>query len=197
MLAASLRRYGDLPESEVDKLRRLFQIARVPRHTLLLRAGEPPGDVMFIVRGLVRLFYVSESGVERTNSFRSEGQLACSYSTALRTTVSDQFVETLEDCTLLVAPHDAFVDRWAGHPCWEPIMRRVTERLFLEEERRHRDLLMHDATTRYRRFVADRPKLARRLTQRQIAAYIGIAPESLSRIRATLTWVNAGLTRDT
>ena len=55
-----------------------------------------------------------------------------------------------------------------------------------EEERRHQELLTEDATTRYRAFVTERPALAARLTQRQIAAYIGVTPEAVSRIRAAL-----------
>jgi CRP-like cAMP-binding protein len=62
----------------------------------------------------------------------------------------------------------------------------MTERLFRDEERRHRQLLTEDATTRYRVFVTEQPRLAARLTQRQIASYVGVSPEALSRIRAAL-----------
>jgi CRP-like cAMP-binding protein len=62
----------------------------------------------------------------------------------------------------------------------------MTEQLFLDEERRHRELLTEDATTRYRTFLATEPGLVARLTQRQVAAYVGVTPEALSRIRTAL-----------
>jgi CRP-like cAMP-binding protein len=180
------RRWGAIPDTELAKAHAVFRPHRVPAHTLLQRAGEPVLHVSFIVRGLTRIFYVGAGGTERTKGFRAEGELVCSYSAVLRDGPSQQYIEALEPCELLTARRVEFARLSAGHPAWADIIGAMTERLFLDEERRHQGLLTEDATTRYRAFVTERPALAARLTQRQIAAYIGVTPEAVSRIRAAL-----------
>lgn len=183
LLDESFRRWGAVPDAELAKARGIFQPRRAPARSLLQRAGEPPEHLWFIVRGLTRMFYLDEGGAERTKGFRAEGELVCSYAAVLRDAPSQQFIETLEPCELLAAPQPAFIQLCAGHPAWAPVLGAMTRRLFLDEERRHRDLLTRDASARYRAFVIEQPALVARLTQRQIAAYVGISPETLSRIR--------------
>lgn len=179
-------RWGEVPDAELVKAHGIFRPRRVPARILLQRAGEPVEYVSFIVSGLTRIFYVGAGGVERTKAFRAEGELVCSYSAVLRDGPSQQFIETLEPSELLAARRSAFARLCAGHPVWADVLGAMTERLFLDEERRHRDLLTRNATARYRAFVTERPALAARLTQRQIAAYVGVSPEALSRIRAAV-----------
>jgi CRP-like cAMP-binding protein len=62
--------------------------------------------------------------------------------------------------------------------------------LYLRQEARQRELLLEDAATRCRGFVTGHPGLARRLTQAQIASYVGVTPVALSRIRGRLISVN-------
>ncbi|MEV4759599.1 Crp/Fnr family transcriptional regulator [Micromonospora sp. NPDC049559] len=183
-LDEGLRSWGELPDAELANAHAIFRPRRVPARTLLQRAGEPVEHVWFIVRGLTRMYYVAEGGAERTKGFRAEGELVCSYASALRGAPSRQFIETLEPTELLVAHQPAFARLRARHPAWATVLGAMTERLFLDEERRHRALLTQDAAARYHAFVTERPALAARLTQRQIAAYVGVAPETLSRIRA-------------
>ncbi|MCU7724921.1 Crp/Fnr family transcriptional regulator [Actinoplanes sp. KI2] len=185
-LDEGFRRWGPVPDAELAMAHAIFRPHRVPTRTLLQHAGAPAERVSFIVRGLTRMFYVGEGGVERTKGFRAEGELVCSYAAALRNKPSQLFIETLEPAELLTADRPAFVRLCAGHPAWAAVLGAMTERLFLDEERRHRQLLTEDATTRYRAFVAGQPALAARLTQRQIAAYVGVSAEALSRIRTAL-----------
>lgn len=180
---AFLRWDAALPPEQLAAAHTVFHPRAVPAGTMLQRAGEPAREVSFIVRGLTRLFHVGESGSQRTQGFRAEGDLVCSYAAALRAAPSDQFIEALEPCELLVATRAGFARLCAGHPAWTEMIAAMTRQLFLDEERRHRQLLTDDATTRYRAFLSARPALAARLTQRQIAAYVGVTPEALSRIR--------------
>lgn len=185
-LDEGFRRWAPVPAAELAKAHGIFHRRWVPAKTLLQRAGAPAEQVSFIVRGVTRMFYVGEGGVERTKGFRAEGELVCSYAAALRDAPSQQFIEALEPCELLTAHRLSFGRLCAGHPAWAAVLGAMTERLFLDEERRHRQLLTEDATTRYRAFVTEQPTLAARLTQRQIAAYVGVSPEALSRIRTAL-----------
>ena len=183
---ATLRRWAPIPDGELARAHRVFRPHRVPARTLLQRAGEPSDRVSFIVRGLVRVYLTVDGGAERVRAFRAEGELVCAYAAALRRAPATEHIETLEDCDLLTAARPAFEALCAGHPAWAAMLAAMNERLFLDEERRSRDLLGADAAARYRAFLTERASLVPRLTQRQIAAYVGITPEALSRLRHSL-----------
>jgi CRP-like cAMP-binding protein len=185
VLDRAFLRWASVPDVELAKAHAIFRPRRVPAGALLQRPGQPVEDVSFIVRGLTRIGYVGERGSERTKGFRAEGELVCAYSAAVQDAPSQQLIEALEPLDLLTAHRPAFVRLCAGHQVWRSMLAAMTERLFLDEERRHRALLTEDATARHKAFVTERPDLAARLTQRQIAAYVGISPEALSRIRTT------------
>lgn len=185
-----LRGSCDFPDAELAKTRRAFRPVAVPRGALLTRAGEWPDRVAFIVAGLVRLVYAAADGTERTYGFRAENQLVCAYSAVLRGERAEVSIEALEPCSLLVTSRAAFDELAAGHRCWQELIARLTEELYLQQEARQRELLLEDAATRYRSFVTARPGLAQRLTQAQIASYVGVTPVALSRIRARLISVN-------
>jgi CRP-like cAMP-binding protein len=183
-LDAALRRWAPIPDAELARAHRVFRPHHAPARTLLQRAGEPSDRVSFIVRGLVRIYLTADGGSERVRAFRAEGELVCAYAAALRRAPSAEHIETLEACDLLTASRPAFEALVGGHPAWAAMLAAMNERLFLDEEQRSRYLLGADAAARYRAFLAERPALAARLTQRQIAAYVGITPEALSRLRS-------------
>jgi CRP-like cAMP-binding protein len=195
MLDGAFRRWAAVPDADLAPTHAIFRPRQVPARTYLQRAGEPVEQVSFIVRGLTRICYVVDGGVERTTGFRAEGELVCVYAAALSGAPSQQFVETLEPCELLTARRVAFAELCASHPAWARVLVAMTERLFLDEQGRHRDLLTKDATARYRAFLTERPALAARLTQRQVASYVGVSPEALSRIRSALAAGEAGHSR--
>ncbi|BCJ47797.1 cAMP-binding protein [Actinoplanes ianthinogenes] len=184
VLAAGLRRWAPIPDAELVKARAVFRPRSVGAGTVLQRAGEPSRDVSFLVRGLTRLFF--PGAAERTKGFRAEGDLVCSYAAVLRDGPSQLCIEAVEPCELLTAGRPAFDRLCQGDPAWQAMLAAMTARLFLDEEQRQRDLLTMDATGRYQAFLEQRPGIAARLTQRQIAAYVGVSPEALSRIRHAL-----------
>jgi CRP-like cAMP-binding protein len=175
------------PPAELGRAGEVFRPAGLARGGFLVHAGEVPDRVALLVRGLMRLTYEDAAGMLRTYAFRAEGDLVCAYSARLRGVPSEMSIEALEDCRLLSAPGAAFDALCAGHEGWRSFVDAVYRERMVQAERRTQALLMDDAPTRYRAFLAERPELAARLTQRQTASYIGVTPEALSRIRRTLT----------
>ena len=68
--------------------------------------------------------------------------------------------------------------------CWQIVARKLAEMVFILKEKREAELLLSDAQERYQQFLADYPNLEKHIAQYHIASYLGITPESLSRIRA-------------
>ena len=93
----------------------------------------------------------------------------------------------LMDSELLVIRFRDFEALFDRHACWERVGRKIAEGMFISKERRERELLMLSAEERYRLFLGRYKHLEKRIPQYQIAAYLGITPVALSRIRRRLT----------
>lgn len=185
-LAAVMTVLADVPADQLAKASAIFQPTRVERGSVLLHAGDVPHTLMFVVSGMLRLFYLDDNGNEFTKSFCSANDLVTAYSALLLGTPSRLFIDALEDSALLVADYRDYLALSAQHPCWALVNQKRAELLFIKKEQRESALLLDDAQTRYRQFLSEYPGLDSRVKQHHIASYLGITPVSLSRIRARL-----------
>lgn len=176
----------DLPDEEWAWAAPHFQPRRFARGEYLARSDEALTHSHHIVRGLVRLFYITPDGVEHNKGFAAEGRVVGSAASKLAGAPAGFDIEALEHTETLSLPFSVADALVARHPAWERLRRLAMERLFLEKEQREKDFLTLDATERYRAFLERQPELARRLPLRHVASYLGITPVALSRIRRQL-----------
>ena len=184
--ARYLRSLTEVPDTEIAKASEIFRLVSVPKGTFLVRAGEVPQTLGFIVSGIARLYYNTPAGAEVIKSFRTENHFVAAYSALLQGAPSRVFIQTLEPTTLLVAPYRSYRVLASGHPCWQSVDLKIAEWLYIKLDQRESELLLDDATTRYLKFLEEYPGLVHRVKQHHIASYLGITPVSLRRIRAQL-----------
>ena len=175
-----------VPEEELAKVKSLFQPVYIAKEQFVVRAGDTPDTIAFVVSGLLRLFYNDADGKEFTKSFCVENNFLASYSSLLLNRPSRLYIETLEDSTLLVANYADYQALAEEHACWRIINQKLAEMLFIKKELRESELVLDDATTRYRNFQKEYPGLENRVKQYHVASYLGITPVALSRIRKQL-----------
>jgi len=185
-LADAMNFVGDIPEEELKKALERARFITVKKNSYFLRAGEVPRRIGFLKSGLMCLFYIDLNGMEVNKHFSLENTLAISYSAFLQQTESKFFIQALEDSRLLTIDYDTYHELLGGHICWQIVARKLAEMVFILKEKREAELLLNDAQERYQRFLADYPGLERRIAQYHVASYLGITPESLSRIRSNL-----------
>lgn len=152
---------------------------------LILREGEKSSQLYFIIKGLVRGYYIDEEGNDITKCFSRENQF-CS-SEGLRTGKASSFtIECLEDCECIAIPY-SFMRKIIEE---EQKLNELFKQCYLEEvgklEERARKLMIMSAKERYEDFCINYPILESRVPLQYIASYIGIRPASLSRIRKEL-----------
>src|SRR5258708_16689019 len=182
-----LRSWADVPDAEIAKAIKIFQPVSVPKGGFLLRAGDVPDTLGFVVSGVMRSFFITSDGNEIARSFRVENSFVASYSAFFLGGPSRMFLQALKSTLLLVTPYRAYQELTAGHVCWQIMDRKLAQQLFIRLEQRESELLLDDATTRYLKFRADYPGLEDRVKQQHIASYLGITPVTLSRIRSQLS----------
>lgn len=157
------------------------QYCSFPARTIVLREGESSDAIYYILKGIVRGYYISEEGEEVTKCFSlEEGFFA---SEGFRGATSSSFyIETLEECECLRISYD-FLHRSMLHD--EELARALQKILFDEIQRlevRSKHMMLLDAKERYLVLQKEEPELVKRVQKQYIASYIGIKPGSLSRI---------------
>lgn len=148
-----------------------------------IELGEPAGEFGFMLSGLVRKIFVDAEGRTFTRGFSREGELAGPYASLLAGAPSSLRVVALEPSELVVIPFEAF-RRLLAHPGWERCARVVAENALIERDWRESWLLTMKPEARYREVMHAMPWLSERVPQHVVASYLGVTPESLSRLRA-------------
>jgi CRP-like cAMP-binding protein len=179
----TLCEFAPIPEDEWKKEQKKLHTLKIQKSEYFIKAGDFPDKLAFIVQGIFRVFYISESGNESSLVFRDEGRMLSAYSLFLENRNSKYSIQALEDSTLLYMSLKDWTKLLPRHACWQIINAKYSQMLFVEKENRVTEFLSEDAETRYTTFADKFPELIRRIPQYHIASYIGITPEALSRIR--------------
>ena len=175
-----------LPPDRAAELTRISSLVTLRSGNYFIRQGEVPRKVAFVISGLFRYVYITEHGDEYTKSLIQQGSYISSYSAMIAATPSHFFIQALEDAEVLQTPYLKWKELLDSDPFWVSLLLKFVEKGFITKEKRERDLLLLDAETRYLNFLKEFPGLDKRVKQNIIASYLGIKPESLSRIRKNL-----------
>jgi len=149
----------------------------------LFRQGDRDSDLYYIRRGILKAYYLTEEGREQVKSLVGEGTIMGSLTAAYSGGMNSFSLVTLEDATLV---RFAFADMRTLARENPDVSERMTELLFslaMKKERREYEFLCLSAEERYRLFCERSPELVERVTQQDIALYLGVTPVALSRIK--------------
>lgn len=152
---------------------------------ILNAEGKTCEQEAFVEKGLLRSYYY-KSEVEHTNQFFFEGQWVADYESFITQSPSKVTIQALEACQLFVISKSDIDQLSTELPDWDVLGKTFFERLYIKKEKRNASLLLASATERYLTILEEQPRLIARVPQYYIAQYIGVKPESLSRIRKKL-----------
>ncbi len=150
----------------------------------MIALGEIPDKVYYICKGLCRSYYIDQKGNDITRFFIEEGDW-CLTEIQILDEPSELCVETLEECTFLVF-QIADLAQFYEHDFLKDCYIQALKSNIRHKIKRDSMFLMYSATERYQDFQHRYPGLENRITQNQLASYLGITPTSLSRIRRAL-----------
>lgn len=170
-----------LDEGQKDVIRASSRIERHPKGTVLLAQGDIARRTWLVVRGCVRV-HSTIGGEERTLDLLTEFHPASppTYGTDTPSPVS---FECLEDLVASGGTPDDEAATYAAHPSFQAVCRIMGQVLMARMQKAHIDVLTRTPQERYLDLVERRPELLQRVPQYHIANWLGIQPETLSRIR--------------
>jgi CRP-like cAMP-binding protein len=180
---AYLASLSPIPEDELRAfVAEKLSAVDYPAGHFFVRAGDLTARIGFVERGLFRVYYTGQGGRRHVRNFCAEGAPIGAYGAILAGQPANVSIEALEDARVLELPYRAMAAQFATSALWERCGRRIAEAHYQSRERREHALLMLDAQGRLSRFHADFPGLAARLPRSDVASYIGVRPETLSRL---------------
>jgi CRP-like cAMP-binding protein len=176
----------NLPPEKVQALLAIGRRETLSAGTYFLREGEIPRRFAYVNKGLFRYVYIDDKGYEFTKGIIQEQRFISSYSAMVTESPSFFFIEALEEAEVISFSFPQWKELADEDPSWTKFLLQLVEKGFMAKEKRERELLLLDAEARYRNFLYEFPGLEKRIKQTIIASYLGIQPESLSRIRKKL-----------
>jgi CRP-like cAMP-binding protein len=136
-----------------------------------------------IVKGLTRSYFIDPKGNEFNKIFLAELDIASAYVELLNNIPSRLNIQALEETHVLVLKFKDVQKLYERHPCWNEVGRKIAENFFMVKEQREYEFLLLEARERYQNFLKTYSHLTERIPQYHIAAYLGITPVSLSRLK--------------
>jgi CRP-like cAMP-binding protein len=171
-----------LDQGEKDFITSLFKEKRYKKGDFFLAEGQICKHVGFITKGLMR-YYINHDGEEKTYSFSQENQYVCNYESFIPQNPSLKVIQALEDTEVLVISHTDLQLLYSNVKKGERFGRIAIEGVFLQLLQDINSLYTETPELRYETFLKNHSDLQQRISQYHIASYVGVKPQSLSRIR--------------
>lgn len=178
-----------LSREEVEAIDETMRFQQFERGTILLKEAQISSNTYFVLEGIVRQYYLID-GVEKTTDFYSDEQWVVSLNHIKPNNPSPYYMECCTDCSLLIGDSQKGEGLFKKFPNLETISRKLMERVFTEQQEKIEAFTINTPLLRYQNLLKSRPDLFQRIPQYQIASYIGVTPQSLSRIRKRMSKQN-------
>jgi len=166
-----------------EQLKKLGSVRHFPKGAFLFRQGDSGGNLFFIQSGLVKAYYETLDGKEFIKSFLTEGEFIASMQATVAGNPNSFTVLSLEDSIVIDIPKQAVLNLVTNNPDLTDVLNTMLLKLAMKKERREYELLCMSPEERYLLFCEREVGLLGRLSQNDIARYLGITPVALSRIR--------------
>ena len=157
-------------------------VTNLKKDTFLIKEGQTSIETYFVLEGCLRQYCLID-GEEKTTNFFTEGQWAISLNGLAQNTPSFYNLVCMEDCALVIGNEQIAQELFKTFPRFETLARMVVEKSFAEQQQLMTSYHTDTPEQRYLKLLKSRPDLFQRVTQYHMASYIGVKPESLSRIR--------------
>ncbi len=178
--------YVTLSEEEILFLKKSVAVKHFDKGDLLLAEGAISKTFYFIISGCVRLYYSSD-GEERTAFFYEENDFVSAYDSFVNKQPSKQNFEVVEPCKLACFSQEVAAELLNKFPKFEILARLMMEKELMVCQDVISTFVALNPSQRYEKLQKEKPHLLQRVPQIYLASFIGVQPESYSRIKNRLS----------
>ena len=184
LLLDFLSKYIPLSSEEKNVLLSLDLFHTIKKGAILLHEGQKSKESYFVLKGCIRTYYNLDSE-EKTTGFYTEMEVLTP-PCVISKTPSEFFVSAVEDSILAISNSDMEIEINHKFPKFEILCRRMSEELLAKKQIDFDAFKTSSPEQRYMDLLEQRPDLVQRVPQHQLASYLGIKPQSLSRLRSRI-----------
>lgn len=183
----NISRHIRLSDEETKRFTSTLKVKNLRKRQYLLQAGDVCRFENFVSKGLLRAYTIDNKGAEHILMFAPEDWWISDLFSFLSDSPSAMHIDALEDSEIISIEKPDLEKLYIEIPKLERLMRILFQKAFVAQQQRILASISQSAEERYTSFIKRYPSLEQRIPQTQIASYLGVTPETLSRIRKQLT----------
>ncbi|RAJ33009.1 Crp/Fnr family transcriptional regulator [Pedobacter cryoconitis] len=181
-----LRLYRAISESDQTLINLQLQFRKVKEGEVLLQQGKLARELFFVCKGILKIVSFSDKGNPVTQFFLKEHRF-CTILNSLNDSVpANESIIAACDAELIVLSKDKLLHLYDAIPYFKDLTTTIFQQSLLEKIKVRNSYMGEDATTRYQKFILQQPDIALRVPLSDVASYLGITQQSLSRIRKNI-----------
>jgi CRP-like cAMP-binding protein len=185
-LIGTIQSFIALNPKEIECINILFKNKSIKKNDFFLAEGQVCKHVGFIIKGLMR-YYINHNGEDKTYAFAQEGNFVCNNESFIPQTASTKIIQALEDCEIVQISFADLQIFYRSINGGERFGRLIIEQVFIQTLQDLSSFYTDTPEDRYDKFIKQHPDLQQRISQYHIASYVGVKPQSLSRIRKRIS----------
>lgn len=183
LFSDTLSSFMTVPPQDLAFFFSFFRERKYKKNELLLREGDIAQEVYFIRKGALRQFFVNEDGLEKTCYFCFEAEFFTDLESFSHRSRATSNIIALEPTECLAITCSDLAEAMEQSTAIATVCRAIIEKVSTDNIKRIRSLISLSPESQLKELIQHKPQLLERVPQRYIAQYLGVAPESLSRIR--------------
>ena len=182
-----LREKVDFSDDELALIKTYLTPKKLRKKQYLLQEGDVCRFIAFVAKGVMRAYTVDEKGTEHIIQFAPEGWTIADLYSFLTSEPATYNIDALEDSELLLISKPAQDELLKKIPRYETYIRLQLTGAYIAMQRRLTSIISLPLEERYANLIAQYPDIVQRVPQHMIASYMGLTPETLSRVRRKIT----------
>jgi CRP-like cAMP-binding protein len=176
-----------LTEDEQEFIKNYLTVKKLRKRQYLLQEGDVCKCVAFVEKGGLRLYRVNEDGSEHIVAFALEGFFITDLYSFLTNETSTYNIDAIEDSELVLITRSASDELRKLSPKYQEFIFQATSEAYIQSEKRITSTISLNLEERYKELTANYPDIIHRIPQHMIASYMGLNPETLSRVRKRIS----------
>jgi CRP-like cAMP-binding protein len=184
MLNNSLK--SQFNEEQLNHILSYFKPMSIKKNAILLEQNTVANQLFFIKKGCLRLYYVNEEGNILTRFMAFENTFLTSIVSFISREPSLEYIQAVENSEVFIIPYHEFIHLRKTIPTWDSLYIYILEYGLTVINAKLSSLITQNATERYLNLLKNNPELVQRLSNVNLAAYLNISPETLSRLKSQI-----------